>query len=220
VSSRFDILGYARRNQLRLSPATLVQTLRCLRHTRPSGIPRILVNAGVSLALHESARFELDEQARLLLALGRSAGSNAHDPSTLAMGAEARFCVRGHARFLPGFRISIGRGARLELGSSWLNFGAKVFVRDAVRIGDRCSIGWGVTILDTDFHALGDDRVPRAVTIGDHVWIGAEAMVLKGVSIGDGAVIGARSVVTRSVPSRTLVAGQPARVIRSDVRWE
>lgn len=50
--------------------------------------------------------------------------------------------------------------------------------------------------------------------VGDNVWIGNRAIVLPGVTIGDGAVVGAGSVVTRDVPARTVVAGNPARVVR------
>ena len=62
--------------------------------------------------------------------------------------------------------------------------------------------------------------VDAPVTIGDRVWIGCRATVLKGVTIGDGAVVAACSVVTRDVPPRALVAGNPARVVREDVTWE
>lgn len=52
------------------------------------------------------------------------------------------------------------------------------------------------------------------VIIGDDVFIGARAIILKGVTIGDGAVIGAGSVVTKSIPPRVIAAGNPARIIK------
>ena len=52
------------------------------------------------------------------------------------------------------------------------------------------------------------------ITIGDNVWIGMGALILGGVNIGEGAVVSAKSVVTNDVPSRTLVGGVPARVIK------
>ena len=54
----------------------------------------------------------------------------------------------------------------------------------------------------------------RSVVIGDKAWIGFNSIVLKGVSIGERAIVAAGSVVTRDVPAATVVAGNPARVIR------
>jgi acetyltransferase-like isoleucine patch superfamily enzyme len=57
------------------------------------------------------------------------------------------------------------------------------------------------------------------VAIGDNVWIGAKAIILKGVTIGDGAVVAAGSVVTKDVAPGVLVAGNPARTLKSNVQW-
>lgn len=105
--------------------------------------------------------------------------------------------------------------------------------RTRLRIGKYCSIADGVVILlggehRTDwittypFSVLwpeaqtikGHPRTRGDVMIENDVWIGREAMILSGVRIGDGAVIGARSVVTKDVAPYTIVAGNPARVIR------
>ena len=53
----------------------------------------------------------------------------------------------------------------------------------------------------------------KAISIGNDVWIGARSIVLTGVTIGDGVVVGAGSIVTKSVPSNTIVAGNPAKMI-------
>jgi acetyltransferase-like isoleucine patch superfamily enzyme len=94
-----------------------------------------------------------------------------------------------------------------------------------VRIGAHCLIATGARILDSSGHSTDPARrlagLPpesddvRSVVIGDNVWIGANAVVLPGVTIGDGSVIGTNSVVTRNVPAYSLVAGCPAKVIRS-----
>ena len=59
------------------------------------------------------------------------------------------------------------------------------------------------------------DGVPMGqVQIKDKVWIGFNVIILKGITIGEGAVIGAGSIVTKDVPAYTIVAGNPARIIR------
>lgn len=68
-----------------------------------------------------------------------------------------------------------------------------------------------------DFNDIGIDTteaVKKPITIGDHVWIGRRAMIFKGVTIGDRAVVAAGSVVTHNVPPDTIVAGNPARVVK------
>ena len=96
-----------------------------------------------------------------------------------------------------------------------------IVAKESVRIGKDCSIAWGVTICDHDFQKLyikDEVQVETApVVIEDNVWIGMNATILKGVTIGRGAVIGAGSVVTKSIPARTVAAGNPARVVRENV---
>jgi len=74
-----------------------------------------------------------------------------------------------------------------------------------------------VAIHDTLFHAVDEGASPRVapVVIEDNVWIGRGAIVLPGVVIGSHSVVGAGAVVTRNIPERTVVAGNPARVVRT-----
>lgn len=91
-------------------------------------------------------------------------------------------------------------------------------------IGEHCTLSWDVQLLDTDFHALIVDGAERPsvapLRLGDRVWIGTRAVVLKGVTIGDGAVVAAGAVVTSDVPAGAVVGGVPARVIGCADRWE
>lgn len=73
---------------------------------------------------------------------------------------------------------------------------------------------------DADFGFWKSDFGPRPIRIGRNVWIGFDVCVLPGVNIGDGAVVGARSVITDDVPPFTVVAGNPARLIRQLERPE
>ncbi|MFV0309497.1 MAG: DapH/DapD/GlmU-related protein, partial [Desertimonas sp.] len=112
--------------------------------------------------------------------------------------------------------IRIGRGSILNNACTLIAEGP------GITIGSNVLIGPGVQIFDSDFHALdaesrrfGGAAAMGAVAIGDDVFIGARAIVLRGVTIGDGAVIGAGAVVSSDVPAHTVAAGNPARVIGS-----
>lgn len=97
-----------------------------------------------------------------------------------------------------------------------------------VLIGDNCLTGKFVTITDnshgeTDYSCLCMPPGQRPITskgsviIGNNVWIGDKATILPGVTIGNGAVIAANAVVTKDVPSYSVVAGNPAHIIRKNI---
>ena len=111
--------------------------------------------------------------------------------------------------------------AVIEIGDDVGMSGCVISACMSITIGSRVLIGSGALIMDSDFHSLdiearfqGDKGLPRAVVIGDDVFIGARAIVLKGVHIGRGAVVGAGAVVTKDVGEFELVAGNPAQVVR------
>jgi acetyltransferase-like isoleucine patch superfamily enzyme len=91
-----------------------------------------------------------------------------------------------------------------------------------IELGSGVSLAHGVTIMSTE-HQFDDDSIlirdapvrHEAVRIGNDVWIGAGARILAGTTIGERSIVAAGAVVTRDVPERTIVAGVPARVIRT-----
>ena len=115
-------------------------------------------------------------------------------------------------------------GAKLEIGSrTYLNYGLDLAATELVAIGADCLIGNHVTITDNSFHELTErSRRPsgRPIVIEDGVWIGNRAVILPGVRIGAGAIVGAGSVVTHDVPPGTVVAGNPARIVRQLAQGE
>ncbi len=115
--------------------------------------------------------------------------------------------ANGPAKMKIGHSCSIGDRTEIHCGKN-------------IEIGNFVIIAWDCVILDRDYHSLnGLQETMKAVAIKDRVWIGCRAIILKGVTIGEGAVVAAGSVVTRDVPSRTLVAGNPAKVIREVKEW-
>jgi acetyltransferase-like isoleucine patch superfamily enzyme len=117
--------------------------------------------------------------------------------------------------FFPGVRLEVWRGGKLFIGGgTYLNRNTEVIAQQEVRIGRHCMIAWDVVIMDTDQHGIdGAPPVAQPVIIGNHVWIGCRALILKGVHIGDYAVIGAGAIVTRDVPPGGVVTG-PAATLR------
>lgn len=126
----------------------------------------------------------------------------------------------------------VGRGAMIEspfhcsygqhiiLGDQvYLNAGCTILDNNTVHIGDQTMLGPAVQIytaahpLEAEPRIQGWERA-RAIVIEAQVWIGGGAILLPGVRVGRGAVVGAGAVVTRNVPPYTVVAGNPARVIR------
>jgi acetyltransferase-like isoleucine patch superfamily enzyme len=118
-------------------------------------------------------------------------------------------------------------GAVLDIGDDTGISGASICSAVSVTIGKRCLIGADCMIFDTDFHPHGWsnrryaqpewEQISSPVTVGNDVFLGARSIVCKGVTIGDGAIVGAGSVVVRDVPARSVVAGNPARIVRPDV---
>ena len=96
-----------------------------------------------------------------------------------------------------------------------------IIATQAISIGNRCLLGDGLGIFDSDFHDLSPAKrwnspgLAEAVKIGNNVWLGSRVVVLKGVSIGNNSVVGAMSLVTRSIPENSVAAGVPAKIIRS-----
>lgn len=115
-----------------------------------------------------------------------------------------------------------GEKAVIEIGDkSYIGDNTEIHAGKSVKIGSGVNIAWGCSIMDRDYHKFCSDKESvKGVVIENHVWIGCNCTVLKGVTIGEGAVIAAGSVVTKSVPPRTLAAGNPAKVIRENVTWQ
>lgn len=153
----------------------------------------------------------------------------------------------------PHLQVQVGRGARLRLGRfAWIGHGTKIRCHEglveigaktvigqectisayqSVRIGQQCVIADRAMFIDFD-HNVADVEQPirkqgiymRDVRVGNNVWIGYNAQILRGVTVGDNAIVGANSVLTRDIPANAVATGAPARVVRmretpETLRW-
>lgn len=119
---------------------------------------------------------------------------------------------------------TLAEGAVIEIGDDVGISGASICAVSRVSIGHQVMLGVNVQISDTDFHPIKPKNrrfnknpldVGKADTIiEDNVWVGANAIVLKGVTIGRNSVIGAGSIVASSIPPNCIAAGVPAKVIK------
>ncbi|MBX5470120.1 MAG: acyltransferase [Thermoleophilaceae bacterium] len=166
----------------------------------------------------------------------------------------SRLKLDGLAFIGPKVTFEIGREARVELGRwSWLGKGTKIRCHEGVvsigaktvlgqectlsayqhiSIGRECVVADRVMLIDFD-HGMVEVERPirlqgiykRDTKVGNNVWIGYGACILRGVTVGDNCVIGTNSVVTKDVPDNAVVGGVPARIIRMReapraMRWE
>lgn len=95
---------------------------------------------------------------------------------------------------------------------------------NCITIGEDCMFSGKVEIWNTDSHLITDLQgeginPSKPIVIGNHVWIGKHVKILKGVHIADNSVIGMSAVVTMDVPQNSIVAGNPAKKIKSGVLW-
>jgi acetyltransferase-like isoleucine patch superfamily enzyme len=153
------------------------------------------------------------------LSLGKYWWGQAPTPARLVVMHGGKVAVGSNFALHRGADIRVGSGGVLTLGSGYAGDNLHLDCAVAVTIGDDVAISRDVVIMDTDHHRIDSGAMASPVVIGNHVWIGARATILKGVTIGDGAVIAAGAVVVRDVPAGQLHGGVPARLIRK-VEWQ
>jgi acetyltransferase-like isoleucine patch superfamily enzyme len=154
-----------------------------------------------------------------------------------------RLQTDGIAFVCPGVQLEIGRGARVVLGRwSWLGHGTKVRAHEGevligaksvlgqectisayqhVSIGRECIVADRVMLIDFDHGVVEVERpirlqgiYKRDVRVGNNVWLGYGACILRGVQVGDNAIVGTNAVVTKDLPANAVAAGAPAKAIR------
>lgn len=140
----------------------------------------------------------------------------------LEMQENSKINVNGTFLIYSGAHVIVTKGSILNLGSGYINRNVKIKCFTRIDIGENVAISENVTIWDSSVHEVirEDYQKTEPVSIGNHVWIGTNSVILKGVTIGDGAVIAAGSVVNKSIPPKCLAGGVPAKIIKDGIEWK
>ena len=144
--------------------------------------------------------------------------------SCLRMLEGSKIFVNGNFSIYYGADIFIRKGAELSLGGGFANSNLQIRCENKITIGNNVAIGRNVRILDSDFHGIYDENcnqinLSMPINIGNKVWIGEGAIILKGVTIGNGAIVASGSIVTKDVSPKSIAAGNPAKVIKENISW-
>ena len=169
----------------------------------------------------------IDSSASIRLGTGKvllnASWSKKNPFNTLfSMRERSSFIVHGSLSIYSNADISVNEDATLEIGSGFINHGARIHCFDRITVGNGVYLGDDVAIRDSDGHEIVGAKKPMTlpIVIEDHVWIGARVTIVKGVIIGEGSVVAAGAVVTKNVPPHTMVAGVPAKVVKENVTWK
>lgn len=144
------------------------------------------------------------------------------------LGNDNHIIIGENVKFLGGNILCDGSKCIIEIGKGtsiqWAHINAQER-NTVIKIGENCMFSLDVMIRTSDSHTIYDVNTKqrindaKSVFIGNHVWLGISAYILKGVTIGDNCIIGIGSIVTHDIPSNSLAVGAPAKVIRKDVNW-
>jgi acetyltransferase-like isoleucine patch superfamily enzyme len=151
-------------------------------------------------------------------------GWNYANPTTFLVKKGGKISV-GDFTIHSGSTVVVMKNALLTMGSGYVNRNTTIVCSKEITIGHDVAIAQNVVIRDSDIHTFIEEPNKERentlpIKIGNHVWIGTNSIILKGVEIGDNAVIAAGSIVTRNVPANSLAAGNPAKVIKTNIDWK
>lgn len=127
--------------------------------------------------------------------------------------------------FSSGINLIVESGAKMSIGDGTsFNRNASIFSKHVVKIGSNCLFGWGVSIRDNDGHFIDypgkKNKKNNFVKIGDHCWIAAECLLMKGTCLANNNVVGTWSMVNKNfVDDNILIVGSPAKMIKCNITW-
>lgn len=138
---------------------------------------------------------------------------------------KGKLIINGTVSIGKGCRLDIGKNAICTLNSCTINCETRLIIMHNLTVGKKSTISWRCELLDEDFHEIdyeGKKFKPSGITIGEYVWVGCYTRFLKGSAVGSDSVVASGAVVTEdySEKKKILLAGSPAKVIKTDINWK
>jgi len=136
-----------------------------------------------------------------------------------------KLIVNGVVSIGKGCRIVVADNAVCTLTNCIINGETRLIIMHGLEIGEGSRVAWGCEFLDEDFHqstVKDAQQTPNSIKVGEHVWITSHARLLKGAAIGNGSIVASGAIVTKdfSDQENVLIAGVPAKVLKTNIAWE
>ncbi len=160
-----------------------------------------------------------------LLSIGLTNAGFVHKHDVTLLNIQGSLTVSGKFRIARGCRIDIGPSAKVTLREgSYINANTLMIIMHSLTMGPNCVISWNCQFLDEDFHEIeyeGKKQLTsNGIVLSGNNWVGCGVKIYKGTFIAEGCVIAADSVVRGSFHEKnTLIGGNPARVLKTNVNW-
>lgn len=179
---------------------------------------KLWVYRNTNLNIHQSASLRISTFCKVNTNWG---GGNLRNKADFSIGESASFICNGFS-FFDGTSVYVSKEAKLKVGSGYMSGRGLIVCRNSIEIGEDVAIADEVIIRDSDDHIILREgyQMTAPVRIGNHVWIGTRAVILKGAKIGDGCIVAAESLVTKSFPDNCLIGGVPAKIIKENISWK
>ena len=175
---------------------------------------------GAYLIPYRHSTIDIDKSANVLLHanihINPQEVNGTKKEAILFVRPNGRLVINGAVRLLSGATLQVQQNASIDIGQAYINHDATIIAANNMKLGNGLLISRNVTIFDSDFHTILDKdgnqiNTIKNIEIGDHVWVGVNATLLRGTKIGKGAVIAAGAVVGGKIKEGTMAAGNPAR---------
>lgn len=217
---KFPLIKYLYNEYKYLNLGCLFNRLKHIKHIEKFGFSNLYTYGNVVFQFHKLSKIIL--KGNLYLNNNLIKGSKRE--VLIKLQKNSAITVNGNFSIGYGSDILLQENAKLVLNSGFFNSNVEIRCGNYIEIGNNVAIARNVKILDSDFHSIYNNNncinLSKPIYIKDNVWIGTGATILKGVTVSEGAIIGADSLVTKDVPAHSIVAGNPAKVIRKNVLWK